>query len=78
MILPLVVVFRAIDWQSAVYLNGKLIGNHTGGYVPQAVQSHPMGVNPISVAVRLHPDGGQSDFGCPPTRIPHSGSSCVW
>jgi hypothetical protein len=24
--------FGAIDWQSAVYLNGKLLGNHTGGY----------------------------------------------
>lgn len=24
--------FGAIDWQSAVYLNGKQLGNHTGGY----------------------------------------------
>ena len=24
--------FGAIDWQSAVYLNGKMLGNHTGGY----------------------------------------------
>jgi len=24
--------FGAIDWQSKVYLNGKLLGNHTGGY----------------------------------------------
>eukprot|EP01084_Bolivina_argentea_P296924 511458_1 len=24
--------FGAIDWQSNIYLNGKLIGNHTGGY----------------------------------------------
>ena len=24
--------FGAIDWQSSVYLNGKLLGNHTGGY----------------------------------------------
>eukprot|EP01084_Bolivina_argentea_P296919 511452_1 len=24
--------FGAIDWQSIIYLNGKLIGNHTGGY----------------------------------------------
>ena len=24
--------FGAVDWQSAVYLNGGLLGNHTGGY----------------------------------------------
>ena len=24
--------FGAVDWQCAVYLNGKLLGNHTGGY----------------------------------------------
>ncbi len=24
--------FGAIDWQSSVYLNGALVGNHTGGY----------------------------------------------
>jgi beta-galactosidase/beta-glucuronidase len=24
--------FGAIDWQSAVYFNGVLLGNHTGGY----------------------------------------------
>eukprot|EP01084_Bolivina_argentea_P296920 511453_1 len=24
--------FGAVDWQTAVYLNGKLLGNHTGGY----------------------------------------------
>lgn len=24
--------FGAIDWQSTVYLNGQLLGNHTGGY----------------------------------------------
>ncbi len=24
--------FGAIDWQSSVYINGKFVGNHTGGY----------------------------------------------
>lgn len=24
--------FGAIDWQSSIYINGKLLGNHTGGY----------------------------------------------
>lgn len=24
--------FGAVDWQTAVYLNGRLLGNHTGGY----------------------------------------------
>jgi len=24
--------FGAVDWQASVYLNGKLLGNHTGGY----------------------------------------------
>jgi len=24
--------FGAVDWQATVYLNGKLLGNHTGGY----------------------------------------------
>jgi beta-galactosidase/beta-glucuronidase len=24
--------FGAIDWQSSIYLNGKQLGNHTGGY----------------------------------------------
>jgi beta-galactosidase/beta-glucuronidase len=26
--------FEAVDWQCVCYLNGKDIGNHTGGYVP--------------------------------------------
>ena len=25
--------FGAIDWQSSVYMNGMLLGNHTGGYL---------------------------------------------
>ena len=24
--------FGAVDWQTSVFLNGKLLGNHTGGY----------------------------------------------
>ena len=26
--------FEAVDWQCSVYLNGHLLGTHTGGYVP--------------------------------------------
>ena len=28
----LVLQFGAVDWQSSVYVNGKFLGNHTGGY----------------------------------------------
>lgn len=26
--------FEAVDWQASVYINGKLVGSHTGGYCP--------------------------------------------
>ena len=34
--------FGAIDWQSAVYLNGNKLGNHTGGYVSISTPLPPL------------------------------------
>lgn len=28
--------FGAVDWLTTAYVNGKLVGNHTGGYVDGA------------------------------------------
>lgn len=58
--------FGAVDWKTAVYVNGILVGEHTGGYDPftlditQAVQD---GANELIVAVWDPTDSGHQPRG---------------
>ncbi|GAB4127186.1 MAG: glycoside hydrolase family 2 TIM barrel-domain containing protein [Thermogutta sp.] len=58
--------FGAVDWQAAVWLNGKQLGQHTGGYDPftfDATSALKPGENELVVAVWDPTDAGSQPRG---------------
>lgn len=76
--------FGAVDWQATVYINGKEIGGHTGGYqhfsfdITDALKD---GSNELEVAVYDPTDQGINPHGkqvLNPQNIMYTASSGIW
>ncbi|QHS61077.1 sugar-binding domain-containing protein [Chitinophaga agri] len=76
--------FGAVDWESSVYVNGKEIGGHAGGYqhfsfdITDALKD---GVNELEVAVFDPTDKGINPYGkqvLNPGNIMYTASSGIW
>lgn len=58
--------FEAVDWETKVWLNGKEIGSHKGGYCPFSFEVQDaliLGVNELIVAVIDNTDAGLQERG---------------
>jgi hypothetical protein len=76
--------FGAVDWQATVYVNGKEVGGHTGGYqnfsfdITDALKD---GINELEVAVVDPTDKGLNPHGkqvLNPGNIMYTASSGIW
>lgn len=76
--------FGAVDWQATVYINGKIVGNHTGGYqqfsldITDALKT---GDNELLVSVYDPTDTGPNPHGkqvLRPQNIMYTASSGIW
>ncbi len=77
--------FGAVDWQATVWVNGQLIGTHSGGYDPFSMDItsalHPGGVQEIVVGVYAPVDQGGEPIGkqrLHPSGIFYTASSGIW
>ncbi|SFD20298.1 Glycosyl hydrolases family 2 [Chitinophaga sp. CF118] len=76
--------FGAVDWQAMIYVNGKVVGSHTGGYqqfsfdITDALQT---GDNELLVSVFDPTDEGPNPHGkqsLQPQNILYTASSGIW
>jgi hypothetical protein len=77
--------FGAVDWQATVWVNGRRIGTHRGGYDPFSVDItaalRPAGVQAVLVGVDAPVDRGSEPVGkqrLRPGRIWYAASSGIW
>lgn len=51
--------FGAVDWESRVWVNGRIAGEHRGGYTPFSIDLTPFvaGDAPLTVTLRVRDDG---------------------
>jgi len=76
--------FGAIDWNSTVYINGKFVGSHLGGYQNISFDITPFlkdGENELSVKVYDPTDKGPNPHGkqvLKPSGIMYTATSGIW
>jgi hypothetical protein len=77
--------FGAVDWQATVWVNGRRIGTHRGGYDPFSMDIsaalRPAGVQTVLVGVDAPVDHGSEPVGkqrLRPGRIWYTASSGIW
>lgn len=76
--------FGAVDWQATVYVNGKEVGGHTGGYQEFAIditEALKVGNNELVVGVLDPTDQGPNPHGkqvLQPKNILYTASSGIW
>ena len=78
--------FGAVDWEAEVYLNGKKVGSHKGGYDPFSFDitdylSPGQGTNQLSVQVKDPTDSGSQPVGkqrLKPSGIWYTATSGIW
>ncbi len=77
--------FGAVDWQATVWVNGRRIGTHRGGYDPFSMDItaalRPAGVQRVLVGVDAPVDRGREPVGkqrLRPGRIWYAASSGIW
>lgn len=77
--------FGAVDWQASVWVNGRLVGTHRGGYDPFTFDItsalHRDGAQEVIVGVYAPVDGGGEPIGkqrLKPSGIFYTASSGIW